>query len=174
MTDDVDTIARRLSSAARIDALTQMPNRRAVQEQIGLMMNRQSGALAEFAVLFINFDRFKQINDSLGNAVGDQVLVAMSSRMRAVLRQSNEGLRAPAGSGQMAADSGGQLLGKPLELCGDGPVELTTGDVLGKLGTVVDRLFDRARDVPFVLGPLPVRTSTSTRGGTAAASTVAT
>lgn len=102
-----DTIARRLSSAARIDALTQMPNRRAVQEQIGLLMNRQSRAHGEFAVLFINFDRFRQINDSLGNAAGDQVLVAMASRMRAVLRPPGDGVRAPAGSGQMAARIGG-------------------------------------------------------------------
>ncbi|WP_426112231.1 putative bifunctional diguanylate cyclase/phosphodiesterase [Massilia sp. PWRC2] len=102
-----DTIAHRLNSAARIDALTQMPNRRAVQEQIGLMMNRQSGALAEFAVLFINFDRFKHINDSLGNAAGDQVLIAMAGRMRAVLRQPGDGVRTPASGGQMAARIGG-------------------------------------------------------------------
>lgn len=102
-----DTIARRLNSAARIDALTQMPNRRAVLEQIGLMMNRQSGAHSEFAVMFINFDRFKQINDSLGNAAGDQVLIAMAGRMRAVLRPAGDGIRAPLGSGQMAARIGG-------------------------------------------------------------------
>jgi diguanylate cyclase (GGDEF)-like protein len=95
-----DTITRRLNSAARIDALTQMPNRRAAQEQIGLMMSRHRGAPGGFAVLFINFDRFKMINDSLGNAIGDQVLVAMARRMRAVLRQPDSG-------GQMAARIGG-------------------------------------------------------------------
>ena len=102
-----DTIARRLNSAARIDALTQMPNRRAVQEQIGMLMARQGGALSRFAVLFINFDRFRQINDSLGNAAGDQVLVAMAGRMRAVLRQPGDGIRTPASGGQMAARIGG-------------------------------------------------------------------
>jgi diguanylate cyclase (GGDEF)-like protein len=102
-----DTIARRLNSAARIDALTQMPNRRAVQEQIGLMMNGQGGPHSDYAVLFLNFDRFKQINDSLGNAAGDQVLVAMAARMRAVLRPSGDGVRATSGGGQMAARIGG-------------------------------------------------------------------
>jgi len=101
-----ETIARRLSSAARIDALTQMPNRRAVQEQIGLMLQRQQGAVGsvpgpgDYAVLFINFDRFKQINDSFGNGAGDQVLVAMAGRLRSVLRPAG-------GSGQMAGRIGG-------------------------------------------------------------------
>src|SRR5450830_183080 len=100
-----ETIARRLSSAARIDALTQMPNRRAVQEQIGLMLQRQQGPVGsvpgpgDYAVLFINFDRFKQINDSFGNGAGDQVLVAMAGRLRSVLRPAG-------GSGQMAGRIG--------------------------------------------------------------------
>ena len=108
-----DTIARRLSSAARIDALTQMPNRRAVQEQIGLMLQRQAGqhgngaGHGDYAVLFLNCDRFKQINDSFGNAAGDQVLVAMAGRMRATLRPPGDGVRAPVGNGQMAARIGG-------------------------------------------------------------------
>ncbi len=110
-----ETIARRLSSAARIDALTQMPNRRAVQEQIGLMLQRKDGLAGQlgqlgqlgnapgqgdYAVLFINFDRFKQINDSFGNGAGDQVLVAMAARLRSVLRPAG-------GSGQMAGRIGG-------------------------------------------------------------------
>ena len=110
-----DTINRRLNSAARIDALTQMPNRRAVQEQIGLMLQRQAGQQGAgpgnghggYAVLFINCDRFKQINDSFGNAAGDQVLVAMAGRMRATLRPPGDSVRAPGGSGQMAARIGG-------------------------------------------------------------------
>ena len=100
------TIARRLNSAARTDPLTQMPNRRAVQEQIGLMMNRQ-GSHGDFAVLFLNFDRFKQINDSLGTAAGDQVLIAMAGRMRAVLRPTADSVRVAGGGGQMAARIGG-------------------------------------------------------------------
>jgi diguanylate cyclase (GGDEF)-like protein len=108
---ETDTITRRLNSAARIDALTQMPNRRAVQEQIGLMLQRSDGSVPggrfDYAVLFLNFDRFKQINDSFGNATGDQVLVAMAARLRAILRPPGDGVRTPLQSGQMAARIGG-------------------------------------------------------------------
>ena len=103
-----ETLARRLNSAARIDGLTQMPNRWAVQEQIGSMMARpNSAAHGEFAVLFMNFDRFKQINDTLGNAAGDQVLTMMAERMRATLRPSSDRIALAAGPGQMAARIGG-------------------------------------------------------------------
>ena len=101
------TLARRLNSAARIDGLTQMPNRWAVQEQLGIMMARPNAAAhGEFAVLFMNFDRFKQINDTFGNAVGDQVLTTMAERMRATLRPPSNRI-ALAGPSQMAARIGG-------------------------------------------------------------------
>jgi diguanylate cyclase (GGDEF)-like protein len=102
------TLARRLNSAARIDGLTQMPNRWAVQEQLGIMMARPTAAAhGEFAVLFMNFDRFKQINDTFGNAVGDQVLTTMAERMRATLRPPSNRIALTAGPSQMAARIGG-------------------------------------------------------------------
>ncbi len=102
-----ETLTRRLNSAARTDSLTRMPNRWAVQEQIALMMARPNAAArAEFAVLFMNFDRFKQINDTLGNGVGDQVLTTMADRMRATLRPPTNRI-AMAGPSQMAARIGG-------------------------------------------------------------------
>lgn len=102
------TLTRRLNSAARTDGLTKMPNRWAVQEQIGLMMARPAAAAhGRFAVLFMNFDRFKQINDTLGNATGDQVLTTMADRMRAVLRPSSSHTALVAGPSQMAARIGG-------------------------------------------------------------------
>jgi diguanylate cyclase (GGDEF)-like protein len=102
------TLTRRLDNAARTDGLTKMPNRRAVQEQIRLIMARGAEATqGESAVLFINFDRFKQINDRLGNAAGDQVLTTMADRMRAALRPPTDRIALAAGPSQMAARTGG-------------------------------------------------------------------
>ena len=108
MQREQETLSRLLNSAARIDGLTQMPNRWAVQEQITIMMARpHAAAQVGFAVLFINFDRFKQINDTLGNAAGDQVLIMVAERMRATLRPPSNFIALAAGPGQMAARIGG-------------------------------------------------------------------
>jgi diguanylate cyclase (GGDEF)-like protein/PAS domain S-box-containing protein len=69
------------------DALTGLPNR-------ALFMNRLKQALSEvknagassFAVLFLDLDRFKVVNDSLGHQIGDQLLVATARRIEACLR----------------------------------------------------------------------------------------
>jgi diguanylate cyclase (GGDEF)-like protein len=81
-------LARRLSDAARIDSLTQMPNRAAVCDQIQrALLPAAADEEPGFAVLFMNCDRFKQINDTLGHAVGDEVLGLMADRLRGTLRQ---------------------------------------------------------------------------------------
>ena len=73
-----DTLRRRLRSAARTDALTRLPNRAAVREQLQSMLGRPDAG-GQFALLFLNFDRFRQINDTLGQAAGDELLVQILS-----------------------------------------------------------------------------------------------
>ena len=96
-----------LHDAARIDQLTQMPNRAAVREQLQRMMARPpvTGGLG-FAVLFMNCDRFKQINDTLGHAAGDTVLAMMAERLGSTLRRKDR-VSVGTGFGQMAARIGG-------------------------------------------------------------------
>jgi diguanylate cyclase (GGDEF)-like protein len=100
-------LARRLNAAARVDSLTRMPNRTAVVEQLGHALAR-AGADAgyQFAVLFMNCDRLKQINDTLGHAAGDEVLSRMADRLRSTLRGRDQVGRAPGGA-LMAARVGG-------------------------------------------------------------------
>jgi diguanylate cyclase (GGDEF)-like protein len=101
----------RLTRAARTDGLTQMPNRAAVSERIQRSLDRPR-AEYEFALLFMNCDRFKQINDVHGQSVGDEVLGLMAERVRGALRAycrlEGSGLRPDRGrAGPMAARIGG-------------------------------------------------------------------
>lgn len=109
-----EVLSRRLRNAARTDALTRMPNREAVREQLQRLVSRPPGAGApadtqpgEFAVLFMNCDRFRRINDTLGQAAGDELLVQIADRIRGALRPPSDRIEAGGGSGQLAARVGG-------------------------------------------------------------------
>jgi diguanylate cyclase (GGDEF)-like protein len=106
-----DNLLRRLRNAARTDALTRMPNREAVREQLQYLVTRPVSAGAHhesnFAVLFMNCDRFRQINDSLGQAAGDDLLVQVADRIRGALRPPSDRIDAAGGGGQLAARVGG-------------------------------------------------------------------
>jgi diguanylate cyclase (GGDEF)-like protein len=100
------TLFQQLGAAAHIDRLTRMPNRLVVLEQLKLAMARrpeESGYL--FALLYMNCDRLKLINDSLGYAVGDEVLSLMADRLRFALRARTRGGNTAAGA-PMAARLG--------------------------------------------------------------------
>jgi diguanylate cyclase (GGDEF)-like protein len=100
-------MARQLDAAARVDALTRMPNRTAVLEQLAQGMTRaRTDTGDQFAVLFMNCDRLKQINDTLGHAAGDEVLSRMADRLRTTLRGRDQVGRA-AGGAKLAARVGG-------------------------------------------------------------------
>ncbi|MGA8276676.1 MAG: EAL domain-containing protein [Rhodanobacteraceae bacterium] len=71
------------------DALTGLPNRLLFNEHLASILQEAHSSGEMFAVLFIDIDRFKNINDSLGHAIGDQVLMAMAKRLRIGLRTSD-------------------------------------------------------------------------------------
>jgi diguanylate cyclase (GGDEF)-like protein/PAS domain S-box-containing protein len=77
----------KLNYYARHDPLTDLPNR--VEFMVHLnqaIMRANDNPTAKFAVLFLDLDRFKVINDSLGHVTGDKLLVAIASRLKAALR----------------------------------------------------------------------------------------
>jgi diguanylate cyclase (GGDEF)-like protein len=75
-----------LSRQALQDALTGLPNRAALIEHLEESLAECADVGHGLAVLFIDLDGFKQVNDSLGHAVGDELLVLASQRIRACLR----------------------------------------------------------------------------------------
>jgi diguanylate cyclase (GGDEF)-like protein len=75
-----------LESAARLDPLTGLFNRRVLDEHLGLATARARRRGEPVSVLMIDLDRFKQINDRYGHAVGDTVLRAVADCMREILR----------------------------------------------------------------------------------------
>jgi len=76
-------------SRALLDGLTGLPNRMLFNDRLESILHdaRRTGEV--FAVMFVDMDRFKGINDSLGHAVGDQVLVAGAHRLRDTVRASD-------------------------------------------------------------------------------------
>ena len=77
-------------TARRADPLTGLPNRLLFMERVNEQIARSSAAGAfEFAVFFLDVDRFKIINDSLGHAAGDELLTGISRRLEQSLRSTD-------------------------------------------------------------------------------------
>ncbi len=95
-----------LRHAAEHDTLTGLPSRSVLTERLQQAINRAKRVRGyKFAVLFLDFDRFKIINDSLGHDVGDQLLMSISERLRANLRDID--MPARFGDGHLPARLGG-------------------------------------------------------------------
>lgn len=74
-----------LEHIANHDALTGLPNRRRFEAELA-----QLGAGGqEFAVMFVDFDKFKPINDQYGHAIGDEFLKAIAQRIKSLVRESD-------------------------------------------------------------------------------------
>jgi diguanylate cyclase (GGDEF)-like protein len=73
--------------AAFHDALTNLPNRTLLTENLKFVIDRaKNHEDYQFAVLFLDLDRFKNVNDSLGHTIGDQLLIAMARRLESCIR----------------------------------------------------------------------------------------
>ncbi|HEX7117717.1 MAG TPA: PAS domain S-box protein [Longimicrobiales bacterium] len=79
----------RLLHDAFHDALTGLANRALFMDRLGLLLGRSRRRSDHFAVLFLDLDRFKVVNDSLGHLVGDRLLVAIAQRLEECLRPAD-------------------------------------------------------------------------------------
>jgi len=71
------------------DALTRLPNRRLLLDRLEQAIRGSRRHGSRLAVVFIDLNRFKQLNDSYGHAVGDKLLVIVAERLRAMVRGSD-------------------------------------------------------------------------------------
>jgi diguanylate cyclase (GGDEF)-like protein/PAS domain S-box-containing protein len=142
---------QKLWRAAFYDALTGLPNRALFMERLGHAQARARGRSGgAFAVLFLDLDRFKLVNDSMGHRAGDQLLVAIAGRLERIRRAGDtvarlggdefavlvEGVDDAASAGRVA-DRVHRELAQPFEIAGQ---EVFTGASIGiSLGGVADQ-----------------------------------
>ena len=144
----------RLGQSARIDTLTQLPNRAAVMERLQRAIAHAARHPGYgFAVLFMDFDRFKQVNDTMGHAAGDELLRQVARRLERSLRPGDALARLPprdGAGGDVAARIGGDEFVVVLEGIKDEPTAaLLATRLLGELSE------------PYLIGNAPLQSSAS-------------
>jgi len=75
-----------LAHQALHDSLTELPNRALFLDRLSVALDRSRRTGAPVAVLFVDVDNFKQINDSMGHSAGDELLIGLAERFREMLR----------------------------------------------------------------------------------------
>ncbi len=137
------------------DALTGLPNRVLFAEQVGEALTQAVNGYA--AVLFIDLDDFKTVNDSLGHQAGDELLIAVAGRVESALRPSDLAARlggdefavlAHVGQTAEVRDIAGRLLAvldEPVTIMGrEISVHASVGVAFGQAGTRVEELLRNA------------------------------
>ena len=154
-------MTRELREAAETDALTGLPNRAAILGHIdraGERSRRRIGT--HHAVLFLDFDRFKELNDTRGHAAGDELLRRISGRLQAELRGGDTAARGR-GAGRRRRKGEGRAV--PARLGGDEFVVLLR-DLAepSDARAVAERLLERLSRPYFLSsGGPPVRSTPS-------------
>lgn len=77
---------RQIRHMATHDPLTQLPNRTLIMDRLIVEMNRTKRTHVELAIMFVDLDHFKEVNDSFGHEAGDQLLFQVAERLRSVVR----------------------------------------------------------------------------------------
>ncbi|MEZ5717774.1 MAG: diguanylate cyclase [Burkholderiaceae bacterium] len=136
---ELKTVERKLALLARVDPLTQLANRLAFNESLPQILARARRSGTALALMYLDIDHFKAINDSLGHAAGDEVLQEFARRLQASVRGTDTVARLAgdefvavlenlAGT-DVAADVAQKVVSqvaRPLFLVGGQPLHITT------------------------------------------------
>ena len=134
-------VARTLLAMTRTDPLTGIANRRMFDEVLPAALERASRNGQQMALVSLDIDRFKQINDTHGHGVGDQVLVEFAARLRAAIR---------------ATDSVARMAGDEFAVI----FEHLAGPAHDEAALLADKILSSVR-VPFVFDTLELDITTS-------------
>lgn len=137
--DAIEQADARLRYAASHDVLTGLPNREAIMHAVEQALLESKGGNTEFALMVLDVDRLKAINDSLGHHEGDKLLQELALRLRSVLRRDD----------MLARLAGDEFTVLARDLHGARDAE-----------TIVAKLFDTLRE-PFSIHGLDIHASLS-------------
>lgn len=90
---EVFKISQRMAHLATHDTLTELPNRMLLHDRLTQAVNSASRSKKHIALLFIDLDGFKKINDGLGHSAGDLLLVQVAKRLKASIRKMDTAAR---------------------------------------------------------------------------------
>ena len=89
LAQQIEATQGQLDHLAHHDVLTGLPNRMLLQDRLSQTMGLARRQRTQFALMFLDLDRFKHINDSLGHAVGDRLLQSVAQRLAGCVRHSD-------------------------------------------------------------------------------------
>ena len=115
--------------AAKTDALTGLTNRVGLSASFPVLIEKAKEEASTLAVLIVDLDRFKEINDGFGNACGDAVLLAVSRRLKALLPTSGAIVARPGNDEFLLLVPGLHLLRGLMELADHIVMEVPTGPI---------------------------------------------
>lgn len=130
---------RRIAHLAHHDALTGLPNRLHLQRYLEQSILIARRGAEQLAVMFLDLDRFKNVNDTLGHAIGDALLVEVAGRLQSCIRDYDVVAR----------------------LGGDEFVVILRGPDILSDAIVVAKKLNRSLNQPFLLGSTTLRSSAS-------------
>lgn len=153
------------------DVLTGLPNRALLNDRLSQLIDVTGRQVTHFAICFIDLNRFKDVNDTLGHHVGDELLLEVSKRLKAHLRKSDTVARL--GGDEFALilrevdAAGARLTGEKILQSIKVPIEI--GDhklfVSGSMGVAMYP--DQGREVQLLLRKADVAMYAAKRSGTA-------
>lgn len=132
---DLKTLERKLAHSAQHDTLTGLPNRALYQDRLHQALERGKRSKTGFALLYLDIDHFKHINDTHGHAAGDQLLKDFAARVRQCLRGS---------------DTAARLGGDEFALILEGPIAPRAASAVAqKIVSAMQQPFDLAGGAPL-------------------------